>query len=64
MSRCECCKRKCGLVVFLCPCCKKQFCVSHRLPECHKCENYDTLKDKSKCDVVKLEDTKRTLIKF
>lgn len=64
MSRCDLCKRKCGLVMFTCPCCKMQFCVSHRLPECHDCKNYDLVKEKTKIELVKLEETKRALVRF
>jgi predicted nucleic acid binding AN1-type Zn finger protein len=50
--------------MFTCPCCKMQFCVSHRLPECHDCKNYDLVKEKTKIELVKLEETKRALVRF
>lgn len=32
------CKKSLGLMPFTCSCCKRGFCVRHRLPEEHKCE--------------------------
>lgn len=64
MPRCDLCKHKCGLVMFTCPCCNLHFCVSHRLPECHDCKEYDKVKDKTQYKLQKLEEAKRTLVKF
>ena len=39
-KRCGCCTKKLSLADFTCDKCKTRFCVSHRLPEEHKC-GYD-----------------------
>ncbi len=44
MGRCEFCKKKCGLLATECKGCKKEFCNHHRLPEDHKCEQYEEYK--------------------
>jgi hypothetical protein len=36
-NRCDFCKKKLGLLFFPCNCCKKDFCINHRIPEDHKC---------------------------
>lgn len=64
MPRCDFCKHKCGLMIFRCACCKKSFCVTHRIPESHDCENYNALKEKNKVCLESIEAKKRTSIKF
>lgn len=47
--KCECCKKKCPLSdVFKCKWCEKEFCLYCRLPEEHRCENIDQLKEVKK----------------
>jgi len=40
---------------FPCKMCKKIFCISHRLPENHKCSNYELYKNE-KVELVKIVD--------
>lgn len=44
MTRCDICKKKCGLLNFICSGCKKLHCVTHQLPEEHKCTCIDQIK--------------------
>jgi len=37
--KCSCCKKKLGLMPFVCSFCKNDFCVYHRMPEDHHCTN-------------------------
>ena len=40
----DCFKRN-ALIVGDCKYCKKSFCLKHRLPECHSCQNLQACKD-------------------
>lgn len=33
------CNKRLGLMVFKCNCCEEEFCVKHRIPEEHNCDN-------------------------
>lgn len=48
MPRCDCCRKKCGLVVFKCSACDKEHCTSHQLPEAHNCVNMSAIKAESR----------------
>lgn len=43
-DKCASCFAKISLLKFKCPCCTKDFCTKHRLPEDHKCEDIDKLR--------------------
>lgn len=64
MPRCDFCNTKCGLLPFICQCCDKSFCVTHRMPECHNCSKIEELKKTKVVDLPKMEAAKRVMVKF
>ena len=58
MTRCDCCNKRLGILVFKCKFCEHVFCIGHNLPEVHGCDikssaYYETYKTQTNNNVCK-----------
>ncbi len=59
---CETCGKELSILPYICKYCSKNFCVEHRLPEKHACENIKKVSENAR--VIHAEDLVREIMEF